>query len=89
MDADLAAAVEASPAWRANGDLLPFILGVGPAVSQTLLTELPVLGTLSREEVTALAGVDPMKRERGAVGRVPLPRRGWGGGCGWRCTWRP
>lgn len=65
LDADLAAAVEASPAWRANDDLLRSIPGVGPAVSRTLLAELPELGTLSREEVAALAGVAPMNRDSG------------------------
>jgi transposase len=68
LDADLAAAVRASPVWRANDDLLQSIPGVGPVVSRALLAELPELGTLSREEVAALAGVAPMNRDSGRWG---------------------
>lgn len=65
LDADLAAAVEASPVWRANDDLLRSIPGVGPQLSRTLLAGLPELGTLSREQVAALAGVAPVNRDSG------------------------
>lgn len=65
VDADLAAAVEASAAWRANDDLLRSIPGIGPAVSRTLLAELPELGTLTREQAGALAGLAPVNRDSG------------------------
>jgi transposase len=64
-DRELAAAVEASPVWRANDDLLRSIKGIGPVVSRTLLAELPELGTLSRQQAGALAGVAPMNRDSG------------------------
>jgi transposase len=64
-DRDLAAAVEASPVWRANDDLLRSIKGIGPVVSRTLLAEFPELGTLTRQQVAALAGVAPMNRDSG------------------------
>jgi transposase len=64
-DAELAAAVEASPVWRANDDLLRTIPGVGPVVSRTLLAELPELGALTRQQVAALAGVAPLNRDSG------------------------
>ena len=64
-DQELAAAIEASPVWRASDDLLPSIPGIGPVVSRTLLAELPELGTLTRQQVAALAGVAPMNRDSG------------------------
>lgn len=64
-DRELAAAVEASPAWRADDDLLQSIPGVGPVVSRTLLAECPELGTLTRQQVAALAGVAPVNRDSG------------------------
>ena len=62
---ELAAAVEASPVWRAKDDLLQSVPGVGPVVSLTLLTELPELGALSGRRVAALAGVAPVARDSG------------------------
>ena len=64
-EAELAAAIEASPVWRANDDLLQSIPGVGRVVSRTLLAEFPELGTLTREKVAALAGLAPMNRDSG------------------------
>ena len=65
VDADLTRAIEASPVWRVNDDLLQSIPGIGPVVSWALLAGLPELGTLSREEVAALAGVAPLNRDSG------------------------
>jgi transposase len=64
-DADLGAAVEASPVWRAKDDLLQTIPGVGPVVARTLLAALPELGTLTRQQIAALAGLAPVNRDSG------------------------
>jgi transposase len=64
-DRELAEAIQASPVWRANDDLLRTIPGIGPVVSRTLLAEFPELGTLTRQEVAALGGVAPMNRDSG------------------------
>jgi transposase len=69
LDGALAAAVRASPVWRAKEDLLRGVPGVGPTVARTLLAELPELGALSGKQVTALAGLAPFARDSG-------PRRG-------------
>jgi transposase len=68
LDDDLGRAIEASPVWRANDDLLQSIPGVGPIVSRALMADVPELGTLSREEVAALVGVAPMNRDSGKWG---------------------
>jgi transposase len=64
-DAELAKAIEASPAWKAKDELLQSIPGIGPVTSRTLLADLPELGTLSREQVAALVGVAPVNRDSG------------------------
>jgi transposase len=51
VEADLAAAVKASPLWRERDQLLQSVPGVGPQVSRTLLAELPELGSLSGRQV--------------------------------------
>ncbi len=49
---------------------------IGPVVSQTLLIDLPELGTLNRREIASLVGVAPINRDSGQFrGR----RTTWGG----------
>jgi transposase len=64
-DKDLGEAIRACPEWAAKDDLLQSIPGIGKTVSRTLLAEMPELGTLTREEAAALAGVAPINRESG------------------------
>jgi transposase len=64
-DRDLAAAIQASPAWRAKDDLLRSAPGIGPVVSRVLLTELPELGALSGRRIAALVGVAPVAKDSG------------------------
>ena len=63
---ELDAAIQNSPVWKAKDELLQSIPGIGPVVSRTLLTQMPELGTLSREEAAALAGVAPVNRDSGS-----------------------
>lgn len=80
VDKQLGDAIRACPEWKAKDDLLQSIPGIGPVVSRTLLAEMPELGTLTREQAAALAGVAPMNRESGqfrgkrliAGGRAPV-----------------
>ena len=76
IEADLAAAVQASPAWRARDELLQSVPGVGPQVSRTLLAELPELGTASGRQLSALCGLAPFNRDSG---RRRGPRSIYGG----------
>lgn len=69
-------AIEASPVWRVQEELLRSVPGMGPIVSRTLLALLPELGQLNRKQIAALAGVAPLARESGTWrGRRPV----WGG----------
>lgn len=76
LDRALEQAIHASPVWRAQEHLLRSIPGVGPVVARTLLADLPELGTLTRREAAALAGVAPLNRDSG---RSERPRSIGGG----------
>lgn len=65
IEADLAAAVKASPAWRERDELLQSVPGVGPQVSRTLLAELPELGATPGRQLAALCGLAPFSRDSG------------------------
>lgn len=64
-DKQLGEAIRACPEWAAKDDLLQSIPGIGPVTSRTLLAQMPELGTLTREQAAALAGVAPMNCESG------------------------
>jgi transposase len=65
VDDDLTRAIQASPVWRAQEDLLQSVPGIGPITARTLLALLPELGTLDRRAVAALVGVAPFNRDSG------------------------
>ena len=65
VDTDIDDAVRGSPAWREKEDLLSSVPSVGPAISRTLIAELPELGTLSHKEIAALVGLAPFARQSG------------------------
>lgn len=76
LDRDLRDAVQASPLWREQDDLLRSVPGIGPATALTLLAEVPELGHLDRKAIAALVGVAPLACESGALrGRRVV----WGG----------
>lgn len=75
-DTDLATKIRASPVWREKEEVLRSVQGVGPVVTTTLFANLSELGTLTRKEVAALAGVAPFPRDSGSLkGRRVI----WGG----------
>lgn len=75
-DAMLEAAIQASPVWRVQDELLQSVPGVGPTLARTLLGLLPELGQLDRHHIAALVGVAPLARDSGTLrGR----RTCWGG----------
>jgi transposase len=61
----LRAEVLAAADGAARSRLLQTIPGVGPAVSMTLLADLPELGTLDRKAVASLAGLAPHPNQSG------------------------
>ncbi len=63
----IAAVVESAPVLRAKVARLVAVQGVGTLTASALLAALPELGTLSKNEVTALAGLAPFNRDSGAL----------------------
>jgi transposase len=73
---ELEATMRESPVWREKEEVLRSVPGVGPVLTTTLFANLPELGTLTRKEVAALAGVAPFPRDSGTLkGRRTI----WGG----------
>ena len=58
-------AIEASPVWRIQDDLLQSTRGIGPRISHTIIALLPELGTLNRQRIAALVGVAPFNDDSG------------------------
>lgn len=76
VDGEMNTRIQQSSVWRAKEDLLRSVPGIGPAVSRTLLAELPELGQLDRRTIAALVGVAPFNRDSG---RFRGKRMIWGG----------
>jgi transposase len=69
-------AIQQSAVGQAKEAVLRSIPGVGPVLSQTLLGQVPELGTLRHKQVAALVGLAPFNRDSGTWrGR----RMVWGG----------
>jgi transposase len=64
--ARIAEVVQSSPLLRAKVAILAGVQGVGTLTASALLAALPELGTLSKPQVTALAGLAPFNRDSGA-----------------------
>lgn len=76
VDDEIGTAIQASPIWRVNDDLLRSVPGIGPTTARTLLAELPELGRLDRRAIAALVGVAPLNCDSG---HFRGQRHIWGG----------
>ncbi|WP_445376291.1 IS110 family transposase [Niveispirillum fermenti] len=65
LDKRIAEQIAASKTLKVNDNLLQSIPAVGPVLAATLLAHMPELGTLTRHQVAALAGVAPMDNQSG------------------------
>lgn len=81
VDDDIGTAIQASPVWRVQDDLLRSVPGIGPVTARTLLAELPELGRLDRRAIAALVGVAPFNCDSG---QHRGQRHIWGGRAGVR-----
>lgn len=76
IEANLQQVVAQSPQWKRQDLLLRSVPGVGSVLAQTLLADLPELGTVDRKKIAALVGVAPLNRDSGALrGKRTI----WGG----------
>lgn len=76
LDRDIQGLIQAHPAWRQKAAWLRSVPGVGPVLSAVLITELPELGQLNRQQIAALVGVAPLHCDSG---RYRGQRAVWGG----------
>ena len=65
LDSEIEDYIQNSPIWREKDNLLKSVPGVGPVLSMSLLGALPELGTITRKQIAALAGVAPINRDSG------------------------
>ena len=65
LEKEILAFLEADDDWRGKADLLGSAPGVGNVTAASLLAELPELGQLNRQEISALVGVAPFNRDSG------------------------
>jgi transposase len=76
LDAAIARLIETDDDWRQKADLLKSVPGVGTQSAASLLAELPELGKLNRQQISALAGLAPFNRDSGqSQGKRSI----WGG----------
>ena len=59
--------IEAESQWRDKRAIMLSMPGIGPAVVNTLLGDLPELGSLTNKQIAALTGVAPYNRDSGSL----------------------
>jgi transposase len=67
LDTLLDQKIEAESQWRDKRAIMLSMPGIGPAVVNTLLGDLPELNTLTNKQVAALTGVAPYDRDSGSL----------------------
>ena len=65
IETKISAMIDANPDWNEKDKILQSVPGVGPKTSQVLISALPELGTLNRQEIAALVGVAPFADDSG------------------------
>lgn len=67
VDQHLDKLIEAEDEWREKRAIMLSMPGIGPAVVNTLLVDMPELGALTQKQVAALTGVAPYNRDSGKL----------------------
>jgi len=65
LDKQIAECVKQDHALREKANVLGHAKGVGPVVTVTLLSHLPELGNVNRQQIASLVGIAPHPRESG------------------------
>lgn len=76
IEKETLALLESDDDWKDKGQIIRSTPGVGPVTVASLLAELPELGLLNRQEISALVGLAPFNRDSG---RFHGKRSIWGG----------
>jgi transposase len=67
IDREIEKLVQSDDEWKDRAKLLGTMPGIGDVTSATLIAELPELGELNRQQITALVGLAPFNRDSGAM----------------------
>jgi len=76
VEQELLRLVESDDEWRNKLELLKSVPGVGDITGASLISLLPELGNLNRQQIASLAGLAPFNRDSG---RFKGSRSIWGG----------
>jgi transposase len=67
IDEDLDDMIKQSPLWREDEELLKSFPGIGSGIARTMVSSLPEMGKVNRQEISCLVGVAPLNRDSGAM----------------------
>ena len=81
-DSEIAELIQANSVWKQTAEIVQSTPGVGPTTSALLVSEMPELGRLNRQQIAALAGLAPYARDSGKSSGA---RSIWGGRSAVRC----
>jgi transposase len=76
LEQELLRLVDQHPDWKQKSDILKSTPSIGDITAMSLLADLPELGQLNREEISALAGLAPFNHDSG---KLKGQRAIWGG----------
>jgi transposase len=76
LEKAIRALVDSHDRWKGKAELIQSVPGFGPATSACLVAELPELGQLNRQQISALVGLAPFNCDSGVF---KGKRRIWGG----------
>ena len=76
IEGEIAELLKSDDEWKDKGKILESVPGVGIITVLSLLADLPELGLLNRQEISALVGLAPFNRDSG---RFRGKRSIWGG----------
>ena len=65
IEQEIAKFLESDDQWKSKGNIIQSIPGVGKITAISLLADLPELGFLNRQEISALVGLAPFNRDSG------------------------
>jgi transposase len=83
IEKEIAKLLESDDHWKDKADIIESIPGVGMVTVISLLSSLPELGILNRQEISALVGLAPFNHDSG---RFRGKRSIWGGRASVRST---
>jgi transposase len=67
IEALIAESIEQDPDMHNKTKILVSVPGIGPATAASLISDLPELGSVNRQEIASLVGVAPMNRDSGQL----------------------